>query len=142
MSRFTMRRLVAIGSPEKPWELPDSISTYLAAFTYPWLTTSGLVDEPACHFTLTAEQREGLKEVLEAALQHLVEQLYPGRPSERQFTKHPGRFERIEVNGKSYLVNYRTSVPGWLMYVLFTQQQAVDRNPEVAIELTQLPPDL
>jgi hypothetical protein len=139
MSRLTMRRIVAIGSPEKRWELPDSISTYLAAFTYPWLTISGLVDEPACHFLLTAEQREGLREVLEQALRHLVERLY-AKPSERQVTIHRSRFERIEVDGKSYLVDYRKSVPGWLMYVLFTQQQSVNRNPEVVIALTPLPP--
>jgi hypothetical protein len=136
-----MRRLVAIGSPEKLGELPDSLSIYLAAFTYPWLTTSGLVDETACHLSLTAEQREGLQEVLKDALRHLVERLYPGRPSERQLTIHRSRFEQIEVDGKSYLVDYRRSVPGWLMWVLFTQQQAVDRNLDVEIALTPLPPD-
>ena len=132
-----MRRIVAIGTEEKSWELRDNLSTYLAAFAYPWLTQSGLAEQPAERISLTQDQRQGLKDALVEALRYLVTRLYT-KPSERQLTLYPGRFERIEVDGRPYLVNYRSSEPGGLMIALFTFAKSVSHDQDVVITLAPL----
>jgi hypothetical protein len=132
-----MRRIVAIGTAEKSWELRDNLSAYLAAFAYPWLTQSGLAEQPAERIGRTQDQRQGLKDALAEALRYLVTRLY-AKPSDRQLTLHPNRFERIEVDGQPYLVNYRTSEPGWLMFALFTYAKSVSQDQDVVITLAPL----
>lgn len=132
-----MRRIVSIGTEEKSWELRENLSAYLAAFAYPWLTQSGLAEQPAERIGLTQVQQQGLKDALAEALRYLVMRLYT-KPSERQLTIHPSRFERIEVDGQSYLVNYRTSEPGWLMFALFTFAKSMSQDQDVVITLAPL----
>lgn len=132
-----MRRIVAIGNKQKSWELRENVSAYLAAFAYPWLTQSGLAEKPAERIHLTQDQQQGLKDALAEALQYVVTRLY-AKPSERQLTLHPSRFERIEVDGQPYLVNYRTSEPGGLMFALFTYSKSVSRDQDVVITLAPL----
>lgn len=133
-----MRRIVGIGNQEKVWDLRDTLSAYLTPFAYPWLTLCGLDDQPTERICLAAEQREGLKDVLVDALRYLVNRLYT-KPSERQLSIHRSSFERIELDGQSYLVNYRTSEPGGLMFALFTFTESVGKDSEVVITLAPLP---
>lgn len=128
-----MRRLLSLETKELKVVLRSDVSIFLAGFSYPWLLTSELYENPTSITCLNALQRAGLQGVLKEGLQFLVERLYT-EPSERQLRIHASRFEKIELNGNSYRVNYRME-PGRLMYTLFSMMNFITESESKGLEI-------
>ncbi|RZJ93190.1 MAG: hypothetical protein EOO60_05450 [Hymenobacter sp.] len=128
-----MRRLLSLETNEQKVVLRSDISIFLAGFSYPWLLTSELYENPISIIRLSALQRDGLQEVLKESLQFLVEKLYT-EPSERQLSIHASRFEKMELNGSFYYLNYRME-PGRLMYTLFSMLNFIIESESNGLEI-------
>jgi hypothetical protein len=128
-----MRRLLSLETKEMKVVLQSEVSIFLAGFSYPWLLTSELYESPVSITCLNALQRAGLKGVLKEGLQFLVEKLYT-EPSERQLSIHASRFEKIELNGNFYHINYRME-PGRLMYTLFSMMNFITESESKGLEI-------
>jgi len=57
------------------------------------------------------------KDVVYEALKQLIEECYE-EPSHKQRSKYGSRYQKIFINDKQYVVNYRTDYLGILMYGL------------------------
>jgi hypothetical protein len=128
-----MRRLLSLETKELKVVLQSDVSLFLAGFSYPWLLTSDLYENPVSITCLNALQRAGLQRVLQEGLQFLVERLYTA-PSERQLSIHASRFEKIELNGNFYRINYRLE-PGRLMYTLFSMISFITESESKGLEI-------
>jgi hypothetical protein len=64
------------------------------------------------------EELNSFLNLFESALNELIIYLYQ-KPSEKDISKHPTRYERFIFNNKKYIVNYTTSITGRLMYILY-----------------------
>jgi hypothetical protein len=128
-----MRRLLSLETKELKVVLRSDVSIFLAGFSYPWLLTSELYGNPVSITCLDALQRAGLQGVLKEGLQFLVEKLYT-EPSERQLSIHASRFEKIELNGNFYRINYRME-PGRLMYTLFSMMSFITESESKGLEI-------
>jgi hypothetical protein len=128
-----MRSLLSLETNELKVLLRSDVSIFLAGFSYPWLLTSELYENPVSITCLGALQRTGLQGVLKEGLQYLVERLYT-ESSERQFSIHASRFEKIEFNGNFYRINYRLE-PGRLMYTLFSIMNSITDSESKGVEI-------
>jgi hypothetical protein len=128
-----MRRLLSLETKEMKVVLQSDVSIFLAGFSYPWLLTSELYESPVSITCLNVLQRAGLKGVLKEGLQFLVERLYT-EPSERQLSIHASRFEKIELNGNFYHINYRMEL-GRLMYTLFSMMNFITESESKGLEI-------
>jgi hypothetical protein len=128
-----MRRLISLETKELKVVLRSDVSIFLAGFSYPWLLTSELYENPVSITCLNALQRAGLQGVLKEGLQFLMEKLYI-EPSERQLSIHASRFEKIELNGNFYRINYRME-PGRLMYTLFSMMSFITESEAKGLEI-------
>jgi hypothetical protein len=128
-----MRRLLSLETKELKMVLRSDVSIFLAGFSYPWLLTSEFYENPVSITCLNALQRAGLQGVLKEGLQFLVEKLYT-EPSERQLNIHASRFEKVELNGNFYHINYRME-PGRLMYTLFSMMNFITESEAKGLEI-------
>ena len=62
-----------------------------------------------------------------------MEKLYT-EPSERQLSIHASQFEKIELNGNFYHINYRME-PGRLMYTLFSMMNFIIESESKGLEI-------
>jgi hypothetical protein len=67
--------------------------------------------------TIPIEYQEEFNKMLENVLDELLEECYI-EPNQRQRTRHPGAFQKIEFKEKLYVLNYRTDIVGIIGYGL------------------------
>ncbi|MGN7867097.1 hypothetical protein [Chryseobacterium sp.] len=84
-------------------------------------------DNMSKNYIISGNRIQDLKNVLENYLNEILKKWYK-KPDEKELQKHSTRFEKIEFNKEIYIVNYRMSEVGRLVFVVYNILKMLDAS--------------
>ena len=100
------------GSPRQKAK-SDYLYPYI--FRFSCITNSGVFSRGETH--IKPEDLPELSTYMEKALRSLIKDCHE-EPTSKEKQRHGNRFQKVTFKSETYTVNYKLSLPGWMIWAL------------------------